>query len=372
MNNDLEQKRSIKPFFERFRLLLHDRIGGKETPLVLVQGGFGKNNTGDDTLLRVAKEQILEAVPQARVIALCHKPELLKESYGIDGVRFQSFRTFKLLFSCDALILASGGLVNNIDFRSVWRSVFNLRGKFTFITAWLMILRKKITVAFGVGVHEVPDPIVRFLMKRVLPRMSLVCVRDKYSVGIMESLGVKDIYFAHDPAIAFSAKEVPVISFPPSPYYVFNFRETKDREESERVKKEFVHYFSCLHQQSPEITVLLLPFSIHPSFALENDVLAMRDIYTNAVSQYGASNLLLCETYQTAERVKELAKEAKWLILTRHHAPVLTYSCQIPTIVISYNFKCREFAELAEYEHIMDYQDVTADRLLQITHGSDG
>jgi hypothetical protein len=46
---------------------------------------------------------------------------------------------------------------------------------------------------------------------------------------------------------------------------------------------------------------------------------------------------------------------------------VLTYSCQIPTIIISYNYKCREFAELGEYKYIIDYDKIKSKQLEDIT-----
>ena len=374
MNHNLKEEKSIQPFFERFRSLLRERIGDKPSPLILIQGGFGKHNTGDDTLLRVASRQVRAVYPGARIIALCHNPAFLMESYGIEGVRFQSLRTIRLLFACDALVLASGGLVNHIDFTSVLRSIVNPRGKFTFLTAWTVLLRKKITVAFGVGIHQVPDPVVRFLMNRVLPRMSLICVRDKYSVDTLERMGIKNYYFAHDPALVFEPeKEFDWEAFrekyqvPDGPVVMFNYRYTKDEKETQNAISVFAKYIDFLEKKYPGTTLLMVPFSIHPTFPLENDVTAFEELKKTAVEKYGVKNICLVDDYQTADEIKGIAGHAELLVLTRHHAPVLTYDCGAPTIVVSYNLKCREFAELGGYEYTIDYDKLNLEKLVEIS-----
>ena len=188
MNSDISQKYSITPFFQAFGETLKSRIGQKDTPTILVQGGFGKHNTGDDTLLLVANREIKKHYPNANIFALCHNPEFLKEDYGIEGIKFKSFKTIKYLFKADALVVPAGGLTNNIDFNSKIRSLFNPRGKFVLLALLITILRRKCSVVFGVGIHEIPDFIVGILLKITIPRVSLIGVRDKYTCKYLEKM----------------------------------------------------------------------------------------------------------------------------------------------------------------------------------------
>lgn len=374
MNTNIEEQYSILPFFKKFEEVLKRKVGAKKEPVILLQGGFGKHNTGDDTLMLVAREEILKVYPNAKIYALCHNPEFLKRDYGIEGIKFKSLATIKALFKSDALVVPAGGLVNNIDYNSYIKSLFNPRGKFVFLSMLIMILRHKCTVVFGVGIHDMPDFIVKILAKIVLPRVDLLAVRDKHTVKVVEKLGCTDFYFSHDPVIAYKKKVTynwesykQNKNIPFDDFIVLNYRMTKNSEETQRALETLSEYMQYISENYPSMGIILMPFSIHPTFKLENDVIAMRKLIKKAREKYNVKNYILLKEYLTADDVKTIAEHAKLLILTRHHAPVITYSCHIPTIVISYNFKCREFAELGEYKYIIDYDKLTVEELKEIT-----
>ena len=56
MNANLAETRSPEDFLRIFSTKLRERLGDKTNPTILIQGGFGKNNTGD-TLLLVAEKK---------------------------------------------------------------------------------------------------------------------------------------------------------------------------------------------------------------------------------------------------------------------------------------------------------------------------
>ena len=374
MNRDLEQKKSIRPFLDKFAEVLRQRVGDKKEPLFLMQGGYGKHNTGDDTLLRVAIEQVREIYPDARVVALAYNPEFLKESYGIEAIPFKLKRIIPILKSCDAQILASGGLVNDIDFDSYLKKLLTPRGKFVFLTVKYMLMRKKPTVVFGVGLHLIPNFLVRWLMKSTLPKVALLSVRDEYSIKVLNEIGVKDYFFHHDPALIFRKKYEQSkedirekYGIKRQRYIFFNFRYTKNEGDTRSAVRESVEYIRRVAEKYPDHDILMVPFSVHPTFELENDVIAHREIKQTAEKQHGVNNLVLVENYQTADEIKNIAEHSDLLILTRHHAPVLTYETGVPTVVVSYNLKCREFAELGGYKYVIDYEDITADALMKMT-----
>lgn len=368
MNNDIETKYSIAPFFKAYHDTLHKKIGAKEKPLILFQGGFGKHNTGDDTLLLVAMRETRLAYPEAQLIALCHNPVLLKNDYGIDGVKFKSFKTFSLLFKADALVAPAGGLTNNIDFSSKLKSLLNPRGKFILIALLITIIRGKCTVLFGVGIHDIPDNIVKILLQLTIPRVTLLGVRDKHTVQYVSSLGRTDYFFSHDPVISYKGHDsVNKQDIPYDHYIVINFRLVKDTRQSEKAINEFVEYLNAFYMEHKEYGIVFLPFSIHPSFKLENDLEAFKKILKHPQLNIDSSKIMLIEKYQSAYDVRKIASKADLLILTRHHAPVITYMCQKPTIVVSYNYKCREFAELGEYKYIIDYSKLNSNYLMEVT-----
>lgn len=374
MNRDLEQRKSIQPLLEKYREVLLDRIKDKEEPLILMQGGYGKHNTGDDTLLRVAIEQVQTVYPKARVVALAYHPEFLMESYGIEAIPFKIKRIKPILMSCDAQILASGGLVNDIDFDSYLKKLLTPRGKFVFVTVKVMLWRKKPTIVFGVGLHLIPNFLVRWLMKATLPKVALLSVRDEYSIKVLNEIGRKDYYFHHDPALIYRKKYDMTFDEVKQKYGLkhdrfifFNFRYTKNEERTRAAVEESVEYMKRVAGRYPEHDILMVPFSLHPTFELENDVIAHHEIKRLAEERHGAGNMIVVEDYQTADEIKNIAQYADLLILTRHHAPVLTYELGVPTVIVSYNLKCREFGELGGYKYIMEYDEMTANELMRIT-----
>lgn len=373
MNHDIEKRYSIEPFQSAVKTVLDSRLRTKTAPVIVMQGGFGKKNTGDDTLLLVAKDYIEKLYPSARIVALCHNPEFLKQ-YRIEGVRFKSLRAIRLILSMDALIVPAGGLTNNIDYNSKLRSLLNPRGKVVLISLLISIIRGIPSILYGVGIHEIPDFIVYALLRITIPRVSVVGVRDRYSVDFLEKIGVNKYYFFHDPAICYKGnllmgwneyKRLSGIEF--EKYIVLNIRLVKERALTNHVISEISRYLRWLSECYPDYGVVFLPFSIHPTFETENDVLAFKKVESTIRRMNVPLRYIIISTYQTANDIQMIASHAELLILARHHAPVLTYHCRIPTIILSYNIKCREFAELAEYQYVLDYNAITHDKMQKLT-----
>ncbi len=69
-------------------------------PRVVIHGGYGKNNMGDDALLHVIRGRVLAAFPNAEIHVVCHGPERVVERYRDDPAgpvtssHFKSARPF--------------------------------------------------------------------------------------------------------------------------------------------------------------------------------------------------------------------------------------------------------------------------------------
>ena len=92
---NLREKYPIGPFEEQLERILKGIP--KQKPLILIQGGYGKNNTGDDALLLAIRQKVLEIVPGAHIVALCHGPENVQKLYGIEAAYFTDKKARKLL-----------------------------------------------------------------------------------------------------------------------------------------------------------------------------------------------------------------------------------------------------------------------------------
>ncbi len=378
MNKELPEERRIAPFLTEMRKILLEKLSGKDNPFVVIHGGYGHKNTGDDTLLLVAKEEIQKIFPNARLLVMCFDPALVMESYGdflqgVELVSFKSRKALKALLKCDAYILAAGGL-HNTYWDSYLRDLVEPRGKYCYITTGIVNIRKKPTIVFGVGFHRKPDFIARWLMKLALRRVSLLGVRDNFTGEVLSQLNINNYWLIHDPALIYKTKtDMDLEVFKKNNkigehYIMLSFRYVKDEEQSHRAVDQMVDYVGYISRDYPEYTIVMVPFSLNPAFyPLENDEAVFEEIKKRAGDKHGASNIAIIHGYQTSDQVKNIAKNADMLILARHHALVLTFEYKIPTIVLSYNVKCMHFALLGGYEYILEYNHMTLKALTSCT-----
>ncbi len=298
---NLREKYPIGPFEEQLERILKGIP--KQKPLILIQGGYGKNNTGDDALLLAIRQKVLEIVPGAHIVALCHGPENVQKLYGIEAAYFTDKKARKLLRTCDALIIGGGGIVNKINTYSGLKvfKIFDPKGKFLFFTALFTKLRKKPVVFYVVGMTSIPDALVRFLMKRTLGRVDLLAVRDPVSYQIAGEIAPRQqIFLCHDPALnyrpAVPANIQPVLEQAGvregQEYLVFNARFVLDEAVNAGARAAIAAVIAALSRQMPEKKIILLPISMHPSKRLEDDLQCLREIQAAAEKQGG--KLLTC------------------------------------------------------------------------------
>lgn len=373
MNENLKKVRSAVPFINKVKKELQEKIGQKDDPLILIQGGFGKNNTGDDTLLLVARDTVLSVYPNAQITALCYDPSNLKELYNIDGAYYCSLKALKKLFKCDGIIIAGGGLVNDLYSNSYLFNLFDPRGKFALLTSFLVSVRKKFTCIFLVGIHVLPNFIVKGLLRLILPKINVLGIRDLDSAQKLDQLGIRNYFLAHDAALLYKNEGVLTkeaikeqLGSSRNKLLIFNFRYIKEKDASEHAISNMVNYLHWFRSSYPDYDICMIPFSVHPTNVIDNDFLAMREVKNRLAEKY-QDDVLLVEHYLRPSEAKNIMRFADLLVLTRHHALVLSYEYQIPTIVISYNVKCRQFAQLAEYRFVLDYNTVTTAELSHIT-----
>lgn len=367
---NLREKYPIGPFEEQLERILKGIP--KQKPLILIQGGYGKNNTGDDALLLAIRQKVLEIVPGAHIVALCHGPENVQKLYGIEAAYFTDKKARKLLRTCDALIIGGGGIVNKINTYSGLKvfKIFDPKGKFLFFTALFTKLRKKPVVFYVVGMTSIPDALVRFLMKCTLGWVDLLAVRDPVSYQIAGEIAPRQqIFLCHDPALnyrpAVPANIQPVLEQAGvqegQEYIVLNARFVLDEAVNAGARAAIAAVIAALSRQMPEKKIILLPISMHPSKRMEDDLQCLREIQAAAEKQGGSSHLL--KRYLHPAETQALLAGCSALVMTRLHGLILSFDDTVPTVVLAYEHKVEEFAKMAGYAHILDYSTLTAGQL---------
>lgn len=169
---------------------------------VVMSGYYGFSNAGDDAILQSIHEGILAASDDIRVTVLSHDPEQTRQQYGLEAVpRFNLFRVYKALRSCDALLSGGGSLLQD---RTSTRSLLY----------YLSVIQRakrlnKPVMLYANGIGPVNKPANRRRVKQTVELADLVTLRDQASARELKEMGVSR------PALHVTAD--PVFNLAPAP-----------------------------------------------------------------------------------------------------------------------------------------------------------
>lgn len=365
---DIRKEYSIEKFEEKVKECL--AALKKTCPLILIQGGYGKNNLGDDALLLTITEKIKFFLPDAEIIALCHYPANVEKKYNIKAVSFKSPFLLKYILRCDLLIIGGGGIVNRINTFSGNRrlKILDMKGKFLFLTSLLVKLRRKKVIFYGVGMTSIPDVGVKILMYLTLRFVDVLGVRDRVTYETLQKMHLtsNNVFLIHDPALDFKEKPEQKMSRNSlflSKYVVISIRAVGDRDITERVERSIKTAIKFLAEKCPGIKIVLLPVSMHPDKELENDYLVQKRIYDDVKRQI--PNVKLVCKYLHPSVTRQILAGAEMIIMARLHGLILSYDYHIQTIVLSYDTKVSEFADMGKYEYILNYDTLSGEQIIQ-------
>lgn len=370
---NIRQEYNIKKFDDQVYYVL--KSIKKDNLRIMIQGGYGKNNLGDDALLIILYEKLKGWFPQSDIVAMCHYPRRVEQLYGIPAIGFKSIKTIKGLFWCDVLIIGGGGIVNVVNTYSglKYLKIFDMKGKFLFLTSFLVKQRRKKVIFYGVGMTSIPDKVVKLFMKITLKRVDLVGVRDQLSYQNIEKYiaNEKSLYITYDPALDYKGGYL-------------DKRVDDNHKNGGRVRKiiistravpdvnatnQVIHVIVALINEilkRDDVQIVLLPVSVHPDKEVENDIYICRRIYDEV--QVKENQVILVNTYLTPKKIQKMLGEASLILMTRLHGVIVSYDFHIPTVIISYNEKVKLFGEMAGYQYIYDYYNLNKNQVVDIVN----
>lgn len=370
---NIRQEYNIKEFDEQVYRILKSI---KKNPRIIIQGGYGKNNLGDDALLIVLYEKIKVWFPQSVIIAMCHFPDRVEQLYGIPAIGFKSIKMLQRLFWCDALIIGGGGIVNVVNTYSglKYLKILDMKGKFLFLTSFFVKKRRKKVIFYGVGMTSVPDEVVRLLMKITLKRVDLVGVRDQLSYKNIEKYIVykKSLYVTYDPALDYKGGYLDRQSDNKErnrgsvQKIIISTRAVPDVNATDNVIYVMVELIRDILRKRNNVQIVLLPVSSHPNKEIENDIYICRKIYEKVYKK--EDNVVLIDSYLTPQGIQKMLGESALILMTRLHGLIVSYDFHIPTVIISYNEKVKLFGEMAGYPYIYDYYNLDKAPIIDVVN----
>jgi polysaccharide pyruvyl transferase WcaK-like protein len=324
-------------------------------PRVVLHGGYGKRNLGDDAILEVLLDQIREAIPSAQITVVCHGPSEVCVRYGVSACHFASWAALKAILTADIYIIGGGGIINRINIYSGFRRlrVLDPKGKFLFVAAAIAKLGGARLHFHAIGATSFPDPVVRWLAPRVLNWADALTVRDGYSQEMLRSAGVRG---------PIPVMPDPVVGLEPAPPGVargllseagitldrlkvgINFRYVAEPDiDNAQTIRDVARLVEWL-QVEWDAQVIFLPFGRHPRRQVENDLLFARQV-TGHLNHH--KDFYILESDLRPAEMMAVLGQMDLCLLERLHSVILAASAGVPLISVVYDRKVAAFADMA-------------------------
>jgi polysaccharide pyruvyl transferase WcaK-like protein len=330
-------------------------LSGEPEPRVVLHGGYGKLNMGDDAILHVLLGEIRQAMPDARITVVCHGPGWVRERYEAEACHFASQPALRAILDADLYIIGGGGIVNRINTYSgrARLRVLDPKGKVLFLAARLAGVRGAHVEFHAIGATSVPDPLVGMLARWSLGRADAVSVRDPLSYEVLRGLGCRQgIPVVPDPAMRLvAAPEARAWELlrqrgldPAQRLIGLNLRPVGDPASDNartartmaRLVDWMVHVYDAL--------VCFIPFGRHQSKPLENDLnMALR--VRDQVRRRDCFHIL--DHDWSPPEAKAVLGAMGFCLVERLHAALLAAGAGTPVAAICYDQKVDEFMRLA-------------------------
>ena len=159
---------------------------------IVVSGYYGCFNFGDEAILKVLSQHLLEKGHSVTVLS--SNPKLTADQYNVKSVfKFDFINVVLSILFSDILISGGGSLLQD---KTSIKSIFY----YLAVIFIALVLQKKVII-FAQGIGPINSFIAKFLTSKILKKCHLVTVRDIKSQELLESLGVESILIS-DPVFS--------------------------------------------------------------------------------------------------------------------------------------------------------------------------
>ena len=296
---DTVKSANVIQFVEEMTELFRRKIGNKKNPVIIIHGGYGHNNLGDDALLLTTTKIVRQIYPDATIVSL---------------------EMIKYVMSCDGYIISGGGLSHSYYHKNKLRYLFEPRGKFSHLMTIFQNIRRVPMVIFFCGYHAIPDYVQKSIMKIALKHIPMLGVRDSYSGEFLSQIGINNYVIGYDPALLYEdynisndKKILEKYNMTDKNYVLLNVREVVNEEISKQAIEEIASFIVQFGKMHPDLYFVLQPYSVR-DFSVENDLICNEKIKQYVLERAPHAKIVLLEGYQTFEDSKEkrMAFVVRW------------------------------------------------------------
>jgi polysaccharide pyruvyl transferase WcaK-like protein len=326
---------------EGSRLPALDALHIRPTDRVLVLGGYGLRNVGDEAIL----SGLLNELPDCRLRVISRAPE---QTCGMHHIKAISpVRALGAVWGSNVLIVGGGGI-----FSGHMGSLSKLIPLFS-----RLALARGVRVSFhGIGVYpSAPRWVLRSIVA-LAPRLASITVRDAASARVLRSFGVEapvvpDLSQGMPPASSERGRELlRMLGLKPSHAQVALCLTATEPSLGDALLLSFPSVIDAL----PEVQFAFVPMSHHPTVSRQNDLWFARRL------QFRAPQLAILEDWLHPAEILALLGQFSVVVGMRYHSVLFAERAGAAIIAIPYAEKCVSWIEEQGLESVgMDAASLT-------------
>lgn len=306
---------------------------------VLLVGGYGAGNLGDEAILC----GLLSALPAAvtRLTVVSHDPATTVADHAEDppaGVDLRAIRPTpatlsRQLLAVDAVVVGGGGIFS--------RYMGPYAAKLPAFALAALALGKPVHWT-AIGVYDSTPKRVVPLLRAALVRSDSVTVRDPASLDTLTRWGVPGVRLVDDPATWLSASErdgrrilADAGVDPDRPVLAIAARRVADPDRSDRLFEAYREVAETYGRHGWQL--VYLPFCRHPSEPVERD----QQVCVALAARCGGQVLPVAR----ASDLLDVVAACDALVATRLHAMLFAHVAETPFVAVAYATKVRSLLD---------------------------
>lgn len=289
---------------------------------ILLAGYYGFGNLGDEAILEMTLNQILEITDRKNITVLSGNREATSKKYNINTIdRYNIFSIISKLVNSDALVFGGGSLLQDITSK---RSIYY----YLFLIRLAKIMNNKV-IMLSQGIGPIINENSKKAVQSTLGLVDYITVRDKHSKEFLESIGMDEnkIFLSTDPVINLRAGENYVAKNSGRKKVCFSLRNWKSAEVSHKISKVAEKLIK------DNIECYFIPFYYNEDLELIDEV--EKNIGDKAV--YYKEKLTTNEAF-------DIIKSMDVLVGVRLHSLIFAAAANVPFAAVSYDHKVDHFA----------------------------
>lgn len=301
---------------------------------IVVAGNYGAGNLGDELILSGLLQSLKDAISDRslKITVLSANPLQTSKLHNVDAIRpfpsglrsfFKSSTVTKeVVKNCDFFILGGGGLFLSLSLHAnfIWA-----------IQAYHAYKLGKKVLMLGQSIGKSKNPFLRYVMKKLFNKATLITVRDSASRRNLQSFGVTkeiqvipDFAFENKP-MTLSKKSALPGNFA-SPYILIALRQMRGLKKS--FYTEIAKFITYLHDEK-KLAIKFINFQLgHGSDqAIHEKVLQQIKI---------KRDIEIITDIKDPSLLSSLFLHAKFALCMRLHSAITAIKCKTPFAAINY------------------------------------